>query len=607
MTLTPAQIALVRRAHAACVSGQPQVAAALLADLGDALSQSPDALQVLAIVHRTSRNMPAAAQAYAQAVRLAPKAAPLWAAYGNHLHDMGDAQGGLQAMMRATALRPDHADGWIDMAIIAIDVRDFAQSAYALDMASRAGAVQSRILDIRGAMEQARGVPDAAAECYRLMIAASPGDARAYHNLATSLRADDRREDALVAVETAIKKGLHAPQAFTLRAHLLAEVGRADEAVAQYRDVLRAHPGYLDAHDTLARLLPQVGRADEAMDAFDKAIAVLPGNVRLMHAAMQAAMALRQSDRAIALSDAIAPLIADRDDVAITRIQAMVMQGDLDRAIDLGRQAEARNASRAGLQSQLGQMLLTSGNLRQAEHHIAQAIAQHGTDQKAWALRTLIWRLCGDDREEWLAGYDDIASIDDIGTPHGWSHQDDFLADLAVCLDGLHVTSAHPSDQTVRGGTQTRGNLFDRRRQEPVMALQRQLAAVISNRLHHLRRDAGHPFLSRNSGQISFGGAWSVRLRQSGHHVGHFHPQGWLSSAFYVALPSALPDEDGDAGALMLGVPDKAIIPGGLTPRRILRPIAGSLALFPSYMWHGTAPFGGNAIRLTVAFDALPA
>ncbi|WP_375251270.1 putative 2OG-Fe(II) oxygenase [Sphingomonas sp.] len=30
------------------------------------------------------------------------------------------------------------------------------------------------------------------------------------------------------------------------------------------------------------------------------------------------------------------------------------------------------------------------------------------------------------------------------------------------------------------------------------------------------------------------------------------------------------------------------------------------LALFPSYLWHGTEPFTGNAPRLTIAFDLLP-
>ena len=36
---------------------------------------------------------------------------------------------------------------------------------------------------------------------------------------------------------------------------------------------------------------------------------------------------------------------------------------------------------------------------------------------------------------------------------------------------------------------------------------------------------------------VRFSGSWSVRLPGAGHHANHIHPAGWLSSAFYVALP----------------------------------------------------------------------
>jgi hypothetical protein len=37
-----------------------------------------------------------------------------------------------------------------------------------------------------------------------------------------------------------------------------------------------------------------------------------------------------------------------------------------------------------------------------------------------------------------------------------------------------------------------------------------------------------------------------------------------------------------------------------------VQPKPGLLALFPSYMWHGTEPFGGTEPRLTIAFDLVP-
>ena len=44
-----------------------------------------------------------------------------------------------------------------------------------------------------------------------------------------------------------------------------------------------------------------------------------------------------------------------------------------------------------------------------------------------------------------------------------------------------------------------------------------------------------------------------------------------------------------------------------LGPEHVVKPEPGRLVLFPSYMWHGTVPFDGDAPRLTVAFDLVPA
>ena len=92
-----------------------------------------------------------------------------------------------------------------------------------------------------------------------------------------------------------------------------------------------------------------------------------------------------------------------------------------------------------------------------------------------------------------------------------------------------------------------------------------------------------------------------MRLAGQGHHANHVHPQGWLSSAFYVALPHEAERGGGEAGWLTLGQPQMGL--GlDLAPVRTIEPKPGQLVLFPSTMWHGTTPFA-HGERLTVAFD----
>jgi hypothetical protein len=100
---------------------------------------------------------------------------------------------------------------------------------------------------------------------------------------------------------------------------------------------------------------------------------------------------------------------------------------------------------------------------------------------------------------------------------------------------------------------------------------------------------------------------WSVRLRPNGFHANHYHPQGWISSACYLHLPSAVRDRGGE-GWIQFGEPAFPTTPP-LEPEYFLRPEPGLLVLFPSYMWHGTVPFTGapEDTRLTIAFDVVPA
>ena len=215
-----------------------------------------------------------------------------------------------------------------------------------------------------------------------------------------------------------------------------------------------------------------------------------------------------------------------------------------------------------------------------------------------WPYVSLCWRLMGDAQGVWLDAPDaTIGVIDDVLPPAD-------LAELAEVLRGLHSASAPYLEQTVRGGTQTDRSVL--LRHEPV--LQRTRAALLEAVAQHVaalpRPIPRHPLLARPRSDLRITGSWSVRLAGQGYNVAHTHPQGWLSSAFYVATP--LPDDLGEApaGHLQLGTPP-AELGLDLPSYRTVAPAAGRLALFPSTLWHSTVPFASGE-RLNIAFDVVP-
>jgi len=94
-------------------------------------------------------------------------------------------------------------------------------------------------------------------------------------------------------------------------------------------------------------------------------------------------------------------------------------------------------------------------------------------------------------------------------------------------------------------------------------------------------------------------------LHSSGYHSNHLHNEGWISSAYYVALPDVVSEAASGQGALKFGE-SKFALGANDRPEHIVRPAVGKLVLFPSYFWHGTVPFTSQDARLTIAFDVMP-
>ena len=95
-----------------------------------------------------------------------------------------------------------------------------------------------------------------------------------------------------------------------------------------------------------------------------------------------------------------------------------------------------------------------------------------------------------------------------------------------------------------------------------------------------------------------------MRLKRNGFHTNHIHPDGMLSSAYYVEIPSETEDQSLKSGWIKFGEP-RLRIPGH-GPERQIQPKPGRLVLFPSYMWHGTNPIYGSEARMCIAFDVRP-
>jgi tetratricopeptide (TPR) repeat protein len=99
----------------------------------------------------------------------------------------------------------------------------------------------------------------------------------------------------------------------------------------------------------------------------------------------------------------------------------------------------------------------------------------------------------------------------------------------------------------------------------------------------------------------------STVLSGTGHNGEHVHGNAYVSSVYHVLVPESVGSADDSRGALALGL--CASYTGGYTPcwgARYIKPVAGSLVIFPSHIFHDVVPSRTQMPRIAVAADLQP-
>lgn len=414
-------------------------------------------------------------------------------------------------------------------------------------------------------------------------------------------------QDPLIAhsvARTALEAGFPALTAFN-RARLLAPedgsvmlgrvaamlaLGKGDEARSQLADLLAENPGWVEGHQALAKLIAQVA-PDEQIDAsLNQALAAYPQAGALWHARFEVLMQAKDYAGTIAAVQHARRALGPAEE--LDRIEAMCLSEHGEAAAAQALFDHLPFPRSAHVATWPLRNFIRLGRIDEAQLLADQHFEAEG-ESVLWPYRALLWRLAGDPRWHWLEGDPRLIGTFDIAPALGSL---DGLTDL---LRSLHLTRGAQLDQSVRGGTQTDGNLLARA--EPEL---RQLRALLIEAVRDYVAqlpppDPAHPMLLAQRAPLQVAGAWSVRLTDSGFHIDHVHQHGWISSACYITVPDPDPDQP-EGGWLAFGE-CRELLPN-LRGFRVEPPIPGKLVLFPSIMWHGTRPFGSGE-RMTVAFD----
>lgn len=520
---------------------------------------------------------------------------------GNALRDASRFDEAIGAYSAAVTSAPGHIAARISLGVAHWRAGRPAEAEKILREALVLAPNDPNLLNNLGVLLEDQSRPAEAVEKFDAALTAQPQLLSARVNRGAALRKIGRLQESLSDLAAAAAQSPSNAEIQYQYGNALRQAGELKRAESAFRQALKAAPSRTDVHRDFARMLWEDGAGAGFMEALDAAIAQRP-TAELLTLKSELAYLAALPD--VAEAAAQRALAINSQSVAALRTLGMVRRrkDDLPGAIDFLKSALSLSPDDFETIHALAGVLLSSQEYESA----ADLLNRPPPDdhlQMHYALKANAMRLSGDPAYERFYDYERFARKMTIETPPGYADLAAFNDALVDAILPLHSGKNRPLEQTLYGGTQSAGRLWE----EPnpvIQSLKKELLAAADRYIEDLPDGPDHPFLSKKTKRLACAGAWSVVLSSGGGHVDHIHPKGWISASYYVRVPKEVLTSQ-KSGFLRLGASGIAGVP--LEAERWFMPEEGTVVFFPSYMWHGVEPFESDSPRITAPFDLAPA
>lgn len=553
----------------------------------------------MALIVRRAGDLSEAERYMQRSLALAPRRADFLANYGNLLRAANRPAEAAQRYREALALDARFRPARLGLARVLNETHQSHEAEREIRVLLAANEQDAEAWNELGIALRALRLYADSERAYRRALSINPRYGAASHNLGALLSQQKRSSAALAELDRAQALGARGPELHYNRARSLYELGRYDETESELMKAIALRPTDARVHVMLAQV--RFARGDPQYAAeLQRAIDAHPQELALRVTLANLYRDAGEIDRALAILSEARTCAQGYPSLQLAFATALQEAGNPSDALNVLRETQAEHESHPMLGYLLPPVLMACGHADEALYVVREARKRAPGDQILIAHHAIAARMMGDRAYGELYDYERFVKVFDLPTPTGWRSSAAFHDELAQVLIGLHGSRAHPLGQSLRNGTQTVRSLL-LEENATVRAFMRALAEPIADYRAQLERSDTHPFLARNRSSHRMVGCWSVRLRRGGYHVNHVHPEGWISSAYYVQVPEDAGDADARMGWLKFGEPRYPV--PGVTPERMVEPRVGRLVLFPSYMWHGTTPIVTEHPRMSIAFD----
>ncbi len=601
--MKPAEAAAIAKAsRELLVQGDAEGAERVLAPILGQLRTDAPTLHLMGLIKKAQNQLAEAERMMRSAIVHALSEGAYYNDLGVVLQARGEYGEAMRVYRAARALAPETAAvraNIIHCLIAADDLQEAEREASAF-VAAQPSAESWTLL---GQVQRAMDRHDLALVSAGEALKAAPKLRGLQYNYAMALDRVGRGGEALVIYETLAKQDLDTPELAVNYIRALFAAGRKKDAETVSEQAIQAWPGVTVLHALLARIRWLRGEGENCTALTEAELLWRrPSDLALrltcadaLHRAGHFEKARAVLDEALRFAPQSGQLLSAKA-VILDELERPAEALDILRAV-----ADAAPQSRSARRNMLS-VLMRAGRAEEALALVRELRVQEPDEQYLLACECTALRLLSDRNYSKWCDPQRLIRTYTIDAPEGHFTAESFNAAFADLLRMQHRASAHPLDQPRPNFSQTSRNLLTQA--DPLFKTF--LAAVephVRDYISRLPEDAGS-ITARRGKQYRYTNLWSVRLVRDGYNPSHVQDRGWVSG-FYVA--AVMQGEGGaypNSGALRFGEPNRP--PAGCGPERLIEPKAGQLVLFPSYFWHGLAPFGGAEL-LAAGFTVAPA
>jgi len=586
---------------------------------------------------------------YEKAIQISPNYVAAYNNLGAVFRELKEHQKAISCYEKAIQINPNFENAYNNLGAVFRELKEHQKAISCYEKAIQINPNYVDAYNNLGIIFKELGELQKAVDCHQKAIQIQPDDAYAHYNLGlifTGLGELQKAADCyqkVIQIQPDRVEDAHVGLGLVFK-----ELGEYQKAKSCYEKAIQIQPNYADAYNNLGVVFDELGEHQKAIGCCEKALQIQPQNFKTHDAIINIKWENNYGNKSfIDLFNYIEEINEPPLDLVDLLLDGLIQTSQKDLLINLKnilkkktphnlgyklRQANIDSTELIGnyedalkilteiskspnntiidterLEFKISKMHFYVGKAKEALIFLNRLSKtnDHNFLQEILSFKAHVLKYLKDDDYFNLCDYDRFLFAQELQTPNRWKNLNSFNLDLAKELEKLHVHKKHPYDQTLRNGTQTLGSLFANKnyKYKCIFELKNLFDKAIQKYIKKLNYNDEHPFLKYIPSSINISGSWSISLNNGGFHINHFHPEGWLSSVYYVSLPDTL-DKKGKSkqGWLKFGEPTHNKY--NLLPDKWVQPKVGLLVLFPSYFWHGTEPFQSNENRLTVAFDA---